>query len=113
MRANDGRIEHLDEMSGGAHRGERIEERLEDAGLAQTVEALPYAVPGAETLRQSAPANVLDGEEVQRFEKAAIIPRLPPPARQASPKHRQRVRPIVLVHFRRHWLRPSDSVGVL
>src|SRR5579863_451620 len=94
------------------NRRKRVEEGLEHAGLAQMVEALPYAVPRAETLRQSAPANVLDGERVQRFEKAAIILRLPPTARQASPKHRQRVRPIVLVHPRRHRLRPSDSVGV-
>jgi hypothetical protein len=113
MSAHDSRVEHLNEMGGGAHRGERVEERLEHAGLAQAVEALPDAVPMAEAFRQRTPANVLDGEEVQRFEEAAIILSFPPATRQAGAKHRKRVRPIVLIHLRRHWPRPYDSVGVL
>ena len=32
-----------------------------------------------EALRQSTPANVLDGEEMQRLEEAAIVLSLPPP----------------------------------
>jgi hypothetical protein len=71
-------------MGRGTHRCERIEEGLEDAGLAQPVEALPYAVPGAEAFRQSAPTNVLDGEEMQRFEEAAIVLSFPPASRQAG-----------------------------
>jgi hypothetical protein len=67
----------------------------------------------AEAFRQRTPANVLDGEEVQRFEEAAIILSFPPATRQAGAKHRKRVRPIVLIHLRRHWPRPYDSVGVL
>jgi hypothetical protein len=67
----------------------------------------------AETLRQRAPANVLDGEEMQRLEKAAIVLGFPPTTRQAGAKHRKRVRPIVLIHLCRHWPRPGDSVGVL
>ena len=66
-----------------------------------------------EALRQSAPANVLDSEEMQRLEEAAIVLSLPPTTRQAGAKHRKRVRPIVLVHLCRHWPRPCDSVGVL
>jgi hypothetical protein len=106
MRAHDGRIEHLNEMRRGAHRRERIEEGLEDAGLAQAIEAFPHAVPRTEALRQRAPANVLDGEEVKRLEKAAIVLGLSPTARQAGAKHRNRVRPIVLIHLCRHRLRP-------
>jgi hypothetical protein len=67
----------------------------------------------AEAFRQRTPANVLDGEEVQRFEEGAIILSFPPATRQAGAKHRKRVRPIVLIHLRRHRPRPSDSVGVL
>src|SRR6516165_7381903 len=106
MRAHDGRIEHLNEMRRGAHRRERIEKRLEDAGLAQPVEPLPHAVPMAEALRQSAPSNVLDGEKMQRLEEAAIVLGFPTTTRLAGAKHRQRVRPILLIHLRRHWPRP-------
>jgi hypothetical protein len=53
-----------------------VEERLEDAGLAQAIEAFPHAVPMAEALRQSAPANVLDGEEMRkRRSSSALRPR--------------------------------------
>src|SRR5277367_1177546 len=104
MRANEGRVEHLKEMGGGAHRRERVEEGLEDASLAQAIEALPHAVPRTEALRQRAPANVLDGEEMQRLEEAAVILGLPPTARQAGAKHRKRMRPIVLIHPCRHRL---------
>jgi hypothetical protein len=34
-----------------------------------------------EALRQRAPANVLDGEEMKRLEEAAIVLSLPPTAR--------------------------------
>src|SRR6185437_7090580 len=88
------------------HGCERVEERLEHASLAQAIEALPYAVPMAEAFRQSAPANVLDGEEMQRLEEAAIVLGLPSAPRQAGAKHRKRVRPIVLIHLCRHRLRP-------
>ena len=113
MRAHDGRIEHLNEMRRRTHGCERVEEGLEDASLAQAIEALPHAVPMAEAFRQSAPANVLDGEEMQRLEEAAIVLSFPPATRQAGAKHRKRVRPIVLIHLCRHWPRPGDSVGVL
>jgi hypothetical protein len=55
---------------------------------------------------QSAPANVLNREEMERFEEAPIILGLPSPPRQAGAKHRKRVRPILLIHLRRHALRP-------
>jgi hypothetical protein len=93
-------------MRRSTHGCERVEERLEDAGLAQAIEAFPYAVPMAEALWQSAPANVLDGEEMQRLEEAAIVLSLPSAPGQAGAEHRKRVRPIVLIHLRRHWPRP-------
>jgi hypothetical protein len=77
MSAHDGGVEHLNEMGRRTHRGERVEEGLEDASLAQAVEAFPHAVPMTEALRQSAPANVLDGEEMKRLEEAAIVLGLP------------------------------------
>ena len=61
-----------------------VEERLEDAGLAQAIEAFPHAVPMAEALRQSAPANVLDGEEMKRLEEAAVVLGFPAAAGQAG-----------------------------
>lgn len=60
----------------------------------------------AEALRQRAPANVLDGEEMKRLEEAAIVLGFPSAPGQAGAEHRKRVRPIVLIHLRRHWLRP-------
>ena len=68
MGAHDGGVEHLKEMRRGTHRGERVEEGFEDASLAQPI----HAVPGTEAPRQSAPANVLDGEEMKRLEEAAV-----------------------------------------
>ena len=59
-----------------------------------------------EALRQRAPANVLDGEEMKRLEEAAVILSLASTPRQTGPKHRKRVRPIVLIHLCRHRLRP-------
>ena len=100
-------------MRGGAHRGERVEERLEDAGLAQPVEPLPHAVPMAEALRQSAPSNVLDGEKMQRLEEAAIVLALPSAPGQAGAEHRKRVRPIVLIHPCRHSLQPRNPKNII
>ena len=102
MSAHNGRVEHLNEMRCRTHGCERVEERLEDASLAQAIEALPYAVPRTETLRQSAPANVLDSEEMQRFEEAAVVLGFPAATGQTGPEHRKRVRPIVLIHLCRH-----------
>ena len=59
-----------------------------------------------EALRQSAPANVLDGEEMKRLEEAAVVLGLPSAPGQASAKHPKRVPPIVLIHLCRHWPRP-------
>ena len=89
-------------MRRGAHGRERVEEGFEDASLAQAIEALPHAVPGTEAIRQRAPANVLNSEEMQRLEEAAVVLRLPAAPGQAGPEHRKRVRPIVLIHLRRH-----------
>jgi len=55
-----------------------------------------------EALRQRAPANVLDGEEMKRLEEAAVVGGLPSTPRQAGAEHRKRVLPIVLIHLCRH-----------
>ena len=47
-----------------------------------------------EALRQRAPANVLDGEEMKRLEEAAVVGGLPSTPRQAGAEHRKRVLPI-------------------
>ena len=60
-------------MRRGTHGRERVEEGFENAALAQPIETSPHAVPGTEALRQSAPANVLDGEEMKRLEEAAVV----------------------------------------
>ena len=85
MRAHDGGVEHLKEVRRGAHGRERVEEGLEDASLAQAIEALPHAVPMTEALRQRAPANALDGEEMQRLEEAAIVLSFRPPKMRLTP----------------------------
>src|ERR1700729_621138 len=77
MRAHDGGVEHLKDMRRRTHGRERVEEGLEDAGLAQAVEASPHAVPRTKALRQGAPANVLDGEEMKRLEETAVVRGLP------------------------------------
>ena len=59
-----------------------------------------------EALRQGAPANVLDREEMEGFEEPLVILGLPSTPGQAGPEHRKRVRPILLMHLRRHALRP-------
>jgi len=55
-----------------------------------------------EALRQCAPANVLDGEEMKRLEEAAVVLGLPSTQRQAGAEHRKRVLPIVIIHLCRH-----------
>ena len=102
VRTNDCRIEHLDQMRRRTHAGERIKEGLEHACLAQAVEPLPDAVPVAEPFRQGAPSHVFDGEEMKRFQKSAIILALASTTGKAGPKHRERMRPVFLVHPRRH-----------
>jgi hypothetical protein len=91
MRAHNGQIEHLNEMGGGAHRRERIEEGLEDAGLCSNGRSASLCCPGTETLRQSAPAHILDGEEMKRLEETPVVLSLPSALRQAGAEHRKRV----------------------
>ena len=80
-------------MRGRTHRGERVKEGFENAGLAEPVKAFPYAVPGAEALRKSAPPDVLDCEEMERLEEAAVVLGFPSASWQAGAKHCERVRP--------------------
>ena len=90
MRAHDRRVEHLDEMCGRTHRGERVKEGFENAGLAQPVEAFPHAVPRTEAIWQGAPPNVLNRKELERLEEAPIILGLPSPSREAGDALEQR-----------------------
>jgi hypothetical protein len=92
MRAHDRRVEHLDEMRGRTHRGERVKEGFENAGLAQPVEAFPHAVPRTEAIWQGAPPNILNREEMKRLEEAAVVLGFPAATGQAGPEHRKRVR---------------------
>jgi hypothetical protein len=94
------------QVRGRTHRGKRVEEGFEDASLAQSVEAFPYAVPGTKAFRQGAPSNVLDREEIERLKEAPVIVALPSSPGKAGAKHRQRVRPIFLIHLCRHAPRP-------
>jgi hypothetical protein len=43
---------------------------------------------------------------MERLEEAPVILGLPSTSRKAGAKHRKRVRPILIVHLRRHALRP-------
>lgn len=94
VRARDRRVEHLNEMGGSAHRGERVEKRLEHAGLAQMIEALPDAVPMTEPLRKRGPLHILDRKEMQRLQKQAVV--------------LGHMRRILSVHPRRHQFRPPN-----
>src|ERR1700683_1755732 len=102
MRAHDRRVEHLDQVRGRSHRGRSVKEGLKDASLAQSVEAFPHAVPGTKAVRQGAPSNVLEGEEMERLKEAPVVVGLPSTPGKASAKHRKRVPPILIVHLRRH-----------
>jgi cellulose synthase/poly-beta-1,6-N-acetylglucosamine synthase-like glycosyltransferase len=106
MRAHDRRGEHLDEMRGRTHRGERIEEGFENVGLAQSVEALPYAVPRTKAFGQGAPPNVLNREETLRGSVGHPRPSVPVVGgRHEIPK---RARPILIIHLRRTCAPASD-----
>ena len=105
------RMRCADESSRRACRGERVEEGFDDASLAQSVEAFPYAVARTEAFRQGAPPNILDREEVERFEETAIVAGLPPASWKAGAKHCARVRPILLAHFCRQAPRPPIRSG--
>jgi hypothetical protein len=74
-------------MRGRTHRGEK---------KASKTPALLSRSKRFHTLRKkSPPANVLDGEEMKRFEEAPIVLGLPSTPRQEGAKHRKRMRPIV------------------
>ena len=87
MRAHDGGIEHLNEMRRSTHGCKRVEERLEDAGLAQAIEAFHTLFQGPKRSGRARQER-LDGEEMQRLEEAAIVLGLASAPRQASAKHR-------------------------
>jgi hypothetical protein len=99
-------------MSRGAHCRQSVEEFLEDADLAQPVEALPNAVPDAKALRQSPPCDVVNRKILQRLKKQPVIAALGAAARQTHPEHRHRIHKIVFAHLRGH-SSASRSTGCL
>jgi len=62
--ANDGTVEHLDQMRGFAGLGQELEERLDDSGTAEPPEALPDRVPRAERGGERAPGQIMDREKM-------------------------------------------------
>lgn len=80
MRANNGGIEHLNQMRGRAHRGERLEEGVENARLTQSPEAFPDAVPVAELNGKRTPVDVVNRKIMQRFKEFAVVAALVAPA---------------------------------
>jgi hypothetical protein len=113
MRAYDRRVEHLDQVRGRTHRGKRVEEGFEDASLAQSVEAFPYAVPGTKAFRQGAPSNVLDREEMERLEEPPIIFGLPSTSRKGRRETPQACAPNPHRSSSSTCAPASDSVGDL
>ncbi len=89
-------------MSRPAQARERFEEGLEHPGPAQPPKALPDGVPVAELGWQGAPGDVVEREEMQRLQKAPVVPALitAPGARGAE--HLQHDSPILIRHSRQH-----------
>jgi hypothetical protein len=56
--------------------------------------------------RQSPPPNVLDREEMKGFEEPPVVLGFASAPRKAGAKHRERMRPIFLIHPCRHIIRP-------
>ena len=69
-------------MRGAAERGQRFEEQLEHAGLAQTPEPFPDAVPRAKLGWQGPLGDVVHGEIVQGLEELTIVAPLVAPRRE-------------------------------
>jgi hypothetical protein len=67
-------------MRGRAHRGERLEEGVENARLAQSPETFPDAVPIAKLNRKRTPVDVVNREIMQRFKEFAVVAALVAPA---------------------------------
>jgi len=99
-------------MRGSAHRSERVEERLEHAGLAQPIEPLPNAVPMTEPFGQRTPSHVLDAEEMQRLQKQPVVLGFASSTRKAGPKYGEHMRPVLFIHPRRHDFRPPNRSEV-
>ena len=74
MSAADRGIEHLNQTGRGGQRGQMLEEEIEGAALAQSVEPFPDAIPFAEAFRQSTPCDIVNREIMKGLQKKAIIP---------------------------------------
>src|SRR5271165_4219344 len=102
VRAHDGRVEHLDEVRGFAETGEGFEEKFEHAGLAQSPEPFPNAVPVCELDRQRAPRDIVNREIQYCLKEKTIVLRLVPAPRQRRLEDAQHVCPIMLGELREH-----------
>jgi hypothetical protein len=116
MRAHDRRVEHLDEMRGRTHRGERVEASVskkasKTPALLNRSKRFHTLLHGPKRSGKGAPPNILDREEVERFEETAIVAGLPPASWKAGAKHCARVRPILLAHFCKQAPRPPIRSG--
>src|ERR1700712_1117413 len=74
VRANDRAVEHLHQMRCLAGLGQQLEKCLHHAGAAEPPEPFPNAVPQPERGRQRAPSQIMNREEMQRFQKLAVVP---------------------------------------
>src|ERR1700722_582686 len=106
VRANDRAVEHLDQMRCLAGLGQELEERLDDAGSAESPEALPDAVPRTERRGKRAPGQIMDREKMQCLQELAVVPPRLAAARLSGSENLQHDRPVVFRHSSQH-SRPS------
>ena len=105
--ADGGAVEHLHQVCCRAERRQCLEERLEHTAAAQPREPLPHGVPGAVFGWKRSPGHVLNREEVQRLEEAAVIATLVATPRKTSSEHVKGDLPIGLGHPRQHRIGPA------
>lgn len=74
MSADDRGIEHLNQTGRGGQRGQMLEEEIEGAAFAQSVEPFPDAIPFAEALRQGTPCDIVNREIMKGLQKKPVIP---------------------------------------
>ena len=95
MRADDGRIDHL--QGGVAHSasGERLQDHIPDAAVGPPPELPKDRIPVAEFLRQVAPRCAGSHQPKHRVEHAAMVARRPA---AATDQERFEIRPLIVGH---------------
>ena len=112
MGANDGAVEHGDQMRAFIKPGQNGKIVLEHTCLAKAVETFPDAIPVAEPLGQCAPGDIVKREIMQRLDKQTVILCLRANPWQASPENLQRQFEIPFHHLGTH-RRAPNHVGNL